>query len=125
MKTTPIKTLMFVEDDPVLMFLYIRKFQEKENVKIMIAEDGEKAEDILSRIQPDVLLTGIHMPKTSGLELLEFIQKKGWKFPIIVLTNMENAQFKEKAFSLGAAKYLIKKELNIMQLQKVLEPYLA
>ena len=35
------------------------------------AQDGEEAMEKINRLQPDIILTDIRMPKKSGLEVME------------------------------------------------------
>ncbi len=115
---------MFVEDDPVLMNAYVKHFQEMKDVKLLQAYDGQHAIEILNRTQPDLLVTGINMPKKSGFDLLQHVSKKRYLFPTIVLTNMDDEASRTQAIALGAKEYLVKKNLKIVNLESIVKKYL-
>lgn len=118
------KTLMFVEDDPVLLNLYVRKFQEIKDVKLIVATDGKQAIEIIDRVQPDLLVTGINMPRIDGFGVIEHIRDKRFTFPIIVVTNFEDASNTARANNLGVQEYLVKKDTTIKTLVPYLDKYL-
>lgn len=115
---------MFVEDDPVLLNLYVRKFQEIKDVKLIVASDGQEAIEIIDRVQPDLLVTGLNMPNVDGFGVIEHIRDKHYTFPIIVLTNFEDAPNRTRASDLGVQEYLVKKDMTIKTLVPYLDKYL-
>lgn len=124
MQTPATFTVMLVEDDFPLMNVYIRKLQENENIRFLCAWDGEQAIDILSRVQPDLMITGLNMPKMDGFELMEHIQQKGYQFPIIVVTNVNNKETRALTMKLGATEYYVKKDITMKDLIVVIQKYL-
>lgn len=118
------KTLMFVEDDPILMNAYSKKFQKVENLKLLLARDGQQAIDLIDREQPDLMITGISMPKLDGFQVLEYIRAKGYTFPIIFLTNHESKDEIKAALSLGVKEYLIYREMTFTKLRIIVQKYL-
>jgi len=87
-------------------------------LKILIEENCPKiteifeAENLLSGIelikreQPKLVFLDIEMPEHSGLEILEFIDKKDFNFEIIFTTAY--SEYAIKAFQLSAIDYLLK-----------------
>lgn len=122
--SSSVTTFMFVEDDSILNDVFRRKYQEDPRIRLIFATNGKEAEDILTRVQPDVLCTGISMPKVDGLELLKHIQEMGYRFPVIVLSCHDTPEMKVRAIGLGATEYHVKKEETINTFRKVLEKYL-
>lgn len=118
------KTILYVEDDSVLVNVVIRKLQEIEDVKLLLAWDGEQAVDLLSRHKPDVLLTGINMPKMNGLDLLKYVRGKEWEFPVLILSNMGDKKFITEVMAAGATDYFVKNDVTTKQLWEKLEKYL-
>ncbi len=105
-----------VEDDIQLLDMYSRKF-ELEGFEVNVAEDGEKAIDILEEFVPDVAILDIMMPKVDGLEVLRFIKSTPALENVItiMLTNKSDQTTAEQIYGLGATEYLVKAELTPLE----------
>ena len=66
----PDPTVLVVEDDPVILRLLEVNF-ELEGFTVLLAHDGAEGIEVARANQPDVIISDIMMPKTSGLELVE------------------------------------------------------
>jgi DNA-binding response OmpR family regulator len=108
--------ILLAEDDIQLVDMYNRKF-ELEGFDVRIAEDGEKALEILNEFMPDVILLDIMMPKVTGLEVLEQLKKKPEFAEVItvMLTNLADEKTAEKIYELGATDYIVKAEMTPLQ----------
>jgi len=66
--------LLIVDDDlPTCDFL--KRFFEKTDFKVFMANDGEKALSLVKEKSPDVVLLDIRMPGPSGIKVLQAIKK--------------------------------------------------
>ncbi len=103
------KQILLVEDDPFLIDIYTTKFKEN-GFSIEAASDGNQAIRVLSEKKPDLLLLDIVLPRVDGWEILRQIKvdEKLKDVPVVVLSNLGQKSEIDKAFALGAAKYLIK-----------------
>jgi len=72
------------------------------------AADGEEALEAVERYDPSLIVTGLDMPRTDGLELLRRLREAGNDVCIIVLTARDDFESVRSAFRLGAADYLLK-----------------
>ena len=64
------KKILIVDDDIFLLGIYAKNFSN-EGLEVLTAHDGEEAWEILSGGNiPDVVFTGIVMPRMTGFELL-------------------------------------------------------
>lgn len=109
--------LLLAEDDIQLVDMYNRKF-ELDGFEVKIAEDGQKAIDILKGgYIPDVAILDVMMPMVDGLEVLKFIkeQKELEDVIVIMLTNLSDEKTAEKIYELGATEYLVKAELTPLE----------
>ena len=71
----------------------------------------DNADDVLKRVrreQPDVIVTDIRMPGTSGLELLEVLGSDAPDLPVIVMTAHSDLDSAISAYQGGAFEYLPK-----------------
>ncbi len=82
---------------------------EKEGFEADTAEDGNKAIDLLSENDYDLVVIDIHLPYRSGLELVRFIRSdQGKETPVLVLTAFSDPQMQRQAGELGISDYVIK-----------------
>ena len=73
------------------------------------ADSAEKAIQLMDHFEPDVLVLDINMPGMSGIEMLDYIQKKCIKRPVIImLTNHTFSFYREECLRLGADYFLDK-----------------
>ena len=105
----PAPTVLVVEDDPVILRLLEVNF-ELEGFGVLLAHDGAEGIEMARAHLPDVLVTDIMMPHTSGLELLttlkgELITKA---IPIILLSAKAQTTDLEVGMEAGADDYITK-----------------
>ena len=101
--------LLLVEDDSFLVEMYTTKF-ELEGFEVSSAEDGKKGLDMVKKINPDIILLDILMPKMDGFAVLDALKKDQTMadIPVILLTNLGQKDDVKKGFEKGAVGYLIK-----------------
>ncbi len=103
------KTIMIVEDDPLLVKMYEAKFSSS-GYNVVKAYDGEQALKDALVTHPDFILLDVMMPKMSGIDMLEKLRTDQWgkTVPVIILSNLSEKQEGEKAAKLGVKEYLVK-----------------
>lgn len=110
------KKVLIAEDDNILRFI-IEKRLEKEGYKVIGAEDGLAALNLIEKEHPDLILLDIVMPKYDGLDVMEKLRKSGKPFPpIIILTTSITDPGIEKALSLGARTYIAKSSVAVNEI---------
>ncbi|MDO8676653.1 MAG: response regulator [Candidatus Azambacteria bacterium] len=68
------KKILIVDDDEFMLGIYAKNFRDEE-FEVFTAHDGEEAWNIIkSGNIPDVVFTGITMPKMTGFELIAKMQ---------------------------------------------------
>src|ERR1700710_2914322 len=83
-----IKTVLFAEDDQVLLTLY-RKHLQQAGYHVIPAQDGLEAMRNLSMFVTDLGVLGLMMPKFNGEEVLEYVCKHARLaiVPLIILSS--------------------------------------
>jgi len=122
------KTILIVEDDPILIKMYTKKF-EKDGFKVLQAVDGQEAVDKLQTLElaPGAILLDVMLPKLDGFEVLKKIKEnpKTKDIPVILSTNLGGgAQDKEKGQALGAVDFLVKSEFTPAQIVEKIKGYI-
>jgi DNA-binding NarL/FixJ family response regulator len=79
------------------------------------AVDGEDALSLLSRVETDVILLDIRMPKVDGLGVLQALSAKAGSPPCIVLTTFDDDELVLRAIANGARGFLLK-DVSLEQL---------
>lgn len=101
--------ILICEDDTMTLKALEHKLK-KEGYNVVSAQDGKSACDILkAQHDIDLLLTDLHMPLLSGLELINFVRGDlKSHLPIIMLTRVGLEETVLHAFELGADDYITK-----------------
>ena len=71
------------------------------------AYDGQEGEDMLDTQKWDIILLDLMLPKISGYELLEYISTT-LKYPVIIMSAMNQVSDKIRGLRMGADDYLAK-----------------
>ncbi|MDT8448415.1 MAG: ATP-binding protein [bacterium] len=103
-------TVLLAEDQPFNRQL-VAKWLENEGVSLVMAESGDRAMSLLKERDFDLLLTDLHMPGLSGLELARLIRAgktRQPKIPIIALTANAFSETKTRALAAGMQDFLAK-----------------
>jgi DNA-binding NarL/FixJ family response regulator len=88
------------------------------------AEDGREAVEICSRLQPDLVLMDVRMPKIDGLAATRMIKQGHPEASILMVTMQENPRYLLEAVKAGAAGYVLKGSPNsriMVSIHRVLE----
>ncbi len=100
---------VLVAEDEEVMLMTIEMKLKNEGFEVVCALDGREALRILEYYTPDIIITDILMPYTSGLELISIVKSgKNKKIPIIVLSGLGNESTVMEAFQLGADDFVTK-----------------
>ncbi|HLQ72335.1 MAG TPA: response regulator transcription factor [Bacillota bacterium] len=100
------RTILVVDDDKYIRQLVMLHLKE-EGFSVLLAEDGQKALDMLEATPCDMAVVDIMMPHIDGYELTEAIREY-YDIPIILLTAKSQMRDKEKGFLSGTDDYLVK-----------------
>lgn len=115
------RAILLVEDNPDDVELTLRAFRKNriEN-EIVVARDGVEALDYLFgegrwadrdvRIQPQLVLLDLRMPRLDGLEVLERIRadSRTRRLPVVVLTSSDEERDLVQSYDLGANSFIRK-----------------
>jgi CheY-like chemotaxis protein len=111
------KTILFVEDDPIIIRVYCSKFL-REGFIVEVAEDGLVAMKMLPAVKPDLVVLDLMMPRINGADVLKFIRSDPvlQATPVILLSNAFMSDLAQAATALGAELALLKSGCTPAQL---------
>jgi DNA-binding response OmpR family regulator len=101
--------ILVCDDDEALVSM-IRFKLTKENIgEIIKASDGREAMELLKRDDFDLIITDIHMPFHSGLEIVTFVRQQLKKqTPVFILSAEGLEETVLVAFEMGANDFITK-----------------
>ncbi|MFH1232832.1 MAG: response regulator [Patescibacteria group bacterium] len=105
------KKILIIEDEQTLASVLSAKLK-LEGFEVLISVDGKNGLEKIEEWQPDLILLDIIMPIMDGYEVLENLQEKNNKIPIIIISNSGQDVELEKIKKLGAIDYIIKAQIN-------------
>ncbi|OOY35669.1 sigma-54-dependent transcriptional regulator [Solemya velum gill symbiont] len=100
-------SLLLVDADPSLLSV-LRKSLSPLFDLVEVAENATAAEELLSRIHFDLVISDSHLPDYPGLELVRQLRKQGDATPVIFTSAATEQEAAIEALRLGAADFLVK-----------------
>ena len=119
------KTIALIDDSSVMRSI-IRKSIMMSDFDIsdfIEAENGFDGYDMIETHQDnlDLIITDLHMPKCSGVEMMEKLKEGGFnKVPIVVISTMADTEMQKTCKDLGAVAFL-KKPFSHEDIETVLQ----
>ena len=84
------------------------------------AQDAPEATSSIRKLNPDVVVLDIRMPRGNGIEVLEKIKKNNPALTVIMLTNYPYPQYRKKCMKAGAD-YFFDKSTEFEKVTEVLK----
>jgi DNA-binding NarL/FixJ family response regulator len=106
------KTSILIVDDQDLFAKGLQLVIEGEGkgeIKVLgIAKDGYEAIEYTERLNPDIILMDIRMPRMDGVEATKIIIEKHPGIKIMILTTFDDDEYAYNALSAGAMGFILK-----------------
>jgi len=111
------KRILLVDDEPMVLRV-MRGALEREGFQVDIAVNGEEAWAKMAESCPDVLVTDIEMPRLSGRDLCQRIQRElpDREFPIFISTSLTALEHREWSKHISRLVFL-EKPISIRKLR--------
>ena len=116
---------MLVEDDKSLREIYgVRLLAE--GYDIVSAGDGEEALAMAIKERPQLIISDVMMPKVSGYDMLDILRSttETKNIRVIMMTALSSEEQRARAESLGADRYLVKSQVGIEDVVRVVHEVL-
>lgn len=99
--------ILSVDDDPHLLEL-LKLYLEDSGFEVTTTTQPTEALKIFEQVKPDLVLTDLHMPTMSGIELLSSLKDTSPDTPVVILSGEGDMNDAIGALQLGASDYLLK-----------------
>jgi DNA-binding response OmpR family regulator len=107
MKESEPKKILIIEDEKPLAHALELKLTH-EGFVVTATGSGEEALTLLTKEHFDLILTDLIIPGVDGFKVLETVQDKKMKIPVIVMTNLNQEEDRKRASDLGATDFFCK-----------------
>lgn len=99
---------ILVIDDEAPIRETLKEILEYENFEVTLAENGEKAWQIIQKNDFDVILCDVKMPGIDGVELLERVQALKPEIPMVMISGHGNVEMAIESTKKGAYDFITK-----------------
>ncbi len=116
------KLILVAEDDTFYAKIYQSKLTA-EGFEVEIASNGDQAIEFIAGRMPDILLLDLIMPEKDGFQTLEELRnnQRTKDLKVIVLSNLGQEEDIKKAKAYGVLDYIVKTDISIQDLVKVIK----
>ena len=106
----PLRTLLYVEDNPANLTLVEQLIERRSDLRLLSARNAHRGIQIARTSQPDVILMDINLPGLSGLEALKILREdpSTSHIPIVALSANAMPRDINKGLEAGFFQYLTK-----------------
>jgi DNA-binding response OmpR family regulator len=103
------KKILVVDDEPNIL-MSIEFILEMEGYEVATARDGDEALEVAVRVQPDLILLDINMPRKDGYEVCRILREREDTagIRVIMLTAKGQALERKKGLEVGGDEYVTK-----------------
>ena len=100
-------TVLVVDDEPEIR-TSLRGILAEEGLRVLEAEDGRQALDVINRESPELVILDVWMPEVDGLQLLQQLHETALAPAVIMISGHGNIETAVKATKLGAFDFIEK-----------------
>jgi CheY-like chemotaxis protein len=107
-------TILIVEDESLLASTLKTKLEQDPSYRVIIVDNGAEVLELTKTEMPDLILLDILLPKMDGFDVLRALKKdpNTRDVPVVMLSNLGEANDMNKAVAEGAVAYLVKSNVD-------------
>lgn len=109
------KKILILEDEKPLAHALELKLSH-EGFDVVTTDNGEICLSLLEKEKFDLLLSDLIIPGVDGFGVLEFIKTKKINVPVIIMTNLNQEEDKQRSYDLGAVDFFVKSNSTLSQI---------
>lgn len=118
--------ILLIEDSKFILNAY-RDGLELAGFEVVVAEDGNQADEALGSFTPDLILLDLILPGKDGFEILADLKldDRLKEIPVIILSNLGQQKHIQDGKELGAVDYLVKADVTLKEVVEKVKFHLA
>lgn len=102
------KAKLLIVDDEESIREFLEIMLKKEGYEVTLAEDGQRAKDLLLKKSFDMIISDLQMPHVTGIELLKHVRESYPETLFMMITAFGTTETAVDAMKMGAYDYLTK-----------------
>jgi len=134
---TSAQTILLIEDEPLLVSLYASMLRKLTEANVITATEEHEALRLIESVVPGIVLLDLMIPTTGGaasnfhepvgFEVLRRVKAnpKTKQIHVIILSNLDADEHRQRAYDLGAEEYIVKALLKPRELAGRIAKYLG
>jgi CheY-like chemotaxis protein len=117
--------VFLIEDDPLMREVVTRSLSTGGRIDVVAYDDAAAAIDAILATPPDLVISDVHMPRMTGIELVREMRERDSRVPVILISAHVSDAEMDEARALGVVRILRKPLGDISRLVMVVERELA
>ena len=111
--------LIVDDEDNIVLALHRVLYQDNHRYDVLLARSAEIAQLILQDIRVDVMVTDVHLPEKSGMDLLCWAAVESPSTRVIVMTAFDITGIKDRAHAFGCLR-LMRKPFDVHEMRSTI-----
>jgi len=116
------KTILFVDDEEINLFVLSKRFQQ--DYEVLTANTVEEAIHLIENKEIHAMISDFKMPEMTGLEMIEKAKKHLQNVHCFLLTGYDNNPDIDAAINSNTITKLFKKPFDYNEISRTLKEYL-
>jgi CheY-like chemotaxis protein len=119
------KVKILIADDNRAIAMTLELKLKQEGFETTLVSNGKEALDLLEKEKFDLLLLDLIMPEMNGFDVLRALNQKGIKIPVIVDSDLSQAEDIDKVKEMGAVDFFIKSDMSTAEMVEKVKQYIS
>ena len=112
------RNILVVEDEEKIRE-FLKEFLEEHNFNVTLADDGQKALELIEENRPGLMITDLLLPGEHGIPLIKTVKEK-YVIPIIIISSIYDRDEVEDFMEEYSVEAFLEKPLNLdLLLEKI------
>jgi CheY-like chemotaxis protein/predicted RNA-binding Zn-ribbon protein involved in translation (DUF1610 family) len=115
------RTILIIDDDDFTREMYANVFRNSD-FEVLEAHDGVEGLDTATEKLPDMIFSGIVMPRMDGFSLMEALQKHTptASIPVVISSHLGRTEDRKRADQLGAKGFIVRDTTTPREVVKII-----
>src|SRR5580693_8748357 len=110
------KVLIVDDEDNIALALHSALYEDNDHYDVLLARSAEVAQQILADTRVNVLVTDVHLPEKSGMDLLSWVAVQAPSTRVIVMTAFDISGIKDRAHAFGCLR-MVRKPFDVHEMR--------